>query len=149
MPSRPRLTWILSGLGLSLLLPLLGTIASKLYFPTLRLEHLPFHSMIETVGGLIAIAIAGILIAEHPSRHHSQHYIWMASALIGMGVLDLCHAAVLPGNHFVWIVLRVRVGARLVRSRTLCCALSLVGLCVGGAVRSGQLYDGTTPGDDG
>jgi two-component system sensor histidine kinase/response regulator len=103
MPSRPRLTWILSGLGLSLLLPLLGTIASKLYFPTLRLEHLPFHSMIETVGGLIAIAIAGILIAEHPSRHHSQHYIWMASALIGMGVLDLCHAAVLPGNHFVWL----------------------------------------------
>jgi PAS domain S-box-containing protein len=66
-------------------------------------SHLPVHSLVESLGGLMAVAIAAILVAEQARREDVDHFVWMASALIGMGVLDLYHAAVLPGNSFVWL----------------------------------------------
>ena len=57
----------------------------------------------ESLGGLMAVAIAGILIAERIRREEADHFAWIAGVLIGMGVLDLYHAAVLPGNKFVWL----------------------------------------------
>ena len=51
----------------------------------------------------MAIAIGGILVVEKGNKENTVHYPWMAAALAGMGVLDLFHAAVEPGQNFVWL----------------------------------------------
>ena len=103
MRSQTRLNWIALGITLSLALPTLGSVVSMWLFPESRFSHLPIHLLLEAMGGLMAIAIAGILIAEQPRKDSSDHYPWMAGALVGMGVLDLFHAGVMPGASFVWL----------------------------------------------
>ncbi len=104
--ARPRncIVWSILGTLLAIVLPVLGTAIAGLMFPEFRLTHLPLHSLIEGAGGLIALAIAGILLAEVGHKTDTGHYPWIASALSSMGVLDLFHAAALPpGTHFVWL----------------------------------------------
>ncbi|MEQ9409525.1 MAG: response regulator [Fuerstiella sp.] len=98
-----RTKWILYGITLSIVLPTLGSGVSAVFFPQSRFAHLPIHSLIEAIGGLMALAIAGILVAEQPRKTDADHYPWMAAALSGMGILDVFHAAVMPGNNFVWL----------------------------------------------
>jgi len=99
---RSRIHWHAAGIAISLLLPI-GSLICRLLLADFSFSHLPIHSLVESLGGLMAVAIAGILIAERTRRDDGDHFVWMASALIGMGVLDLYHAAVLPGNSFVWL----------------------------------------------
>ncbi len=103
MYQRPRIVWITAGIAISLLLPVCGSLICRLLVADFRFSHLPIHSLVESLGGLMAVAIAAMLIAERTRRDDAVHFVWMASALIGMGVLDLYHAAVLPGNSFVWL----------------------------------------------
>jgi PAS domain S-box-containing protein len=102
---RPRsvMVWTAIGTLLSLVLPILGTALVPLMFPAFQFVHLPFHSLVEAAGGLIALAVAGILLAEIGRKADTEHYRWMALALSSMGVLDLFHAASMPGVHFVWL----------------------------------------------
>lgn len=98
----PRaLVWL--GLCLALGLPTLGSVLAVMLWPGIVLEQIPLHSLLESAGGLIAVAIACILLAEHSRMPSATHYVWMASALLGMGALDLFHAAVPVGNNFVWL----------------------------------------------
>ena len=98
-----RNNWILYGIALSLVLPSVGSWVSSVFLPGSRFEHPPIHSLIEAAGGLMAIAIAGILIVEQPRKSRANHYPWMASGLAGMGALDLFHSAVTQGPNFVWL----------------------------------------------
>jgi PAS domain S-box-containing protein len=100
---RSRILWIATVIAVSLLLPICGSLICTLLLADFSFFHLPIHSLAESLGGLMAVAIAGILIAERNRRDDADHFVWMASALIGMGVLDLYHAAVLQGNSFVWL----------------------------------------------
>ena len=103
--ARPRnfVVWTVLGTLLALILPILGTAISGLLFPEFRWTHLPLHALVEGSGGLIALAIAGILLAEQSHKADTEHYPWMAAGFSSMGVLDLFHAASVPGNHFVWL----------------------------------------------
>ena len=103
MHHRSRIHWIAAGIAVSLLLPICGSLICKLWLDDFSFSHLPIHSLIESLGGLMAVAIAAILLAERTRRDDADYFVWMASALIGMGVLDLFHAAVLPGDSFVWL----------------------------------------------
>ncbi len=103
MRAEKRFNWIIFGIALSLILPLLGSAISAVFLPESRFAHLPIHSLLEATGGLMAIAIAGILLVEQIGKEDATHYPWMAGALTGMGVLDLFHSAVEPGNNFVWL----------------------------------------------
>ncbi len=94
---------IACGLTLSVLLPLVGSALAMFLFKDLHIDSISFHSLIEAIGGIMAVAIAGILIVERNRRDDKDHYTWMACALMGMGVLDLYHAGVVPGNNFVWL----------------------------------------------
>ena len=98
-----RINWIVFGIVLSLALPAVGSVLSAAFFPDSVFENLPIHSLIEAAGRLMAIAIAGILVVEQPQKDFADHYPWMASALVGMGILDLFHAGVMPGASFVWL----------------------------------------------
>ncbi len=102
---RPRnfVAWTVIGTLLALVLPVLGAAIAGLLFPEFRLTLLPLHALVEGAGGLIALAIAGILLAELRHKSDTSHYPWMAAGLASMGVLDLFHAASPPGNQFVWL----------------------------------------------
>jgi hypothetical protein len=56
--------WIFWGIALSLLLPIFGSVICTLFLPNSRLVYLPVHSLVETAGGFMAVAIAGILVVE-------------------------------------------------------------------------------------
>ncbi len=103
MSGKPTLWWALLGVLLSLVMPTVGSAIVLLFYPETRFAHLPVHSLLETSGGLMAVAIAGILMVESRRKPEAVCYLSMASALIAMGVLDTFHAAVEPGNAFVWL----------------------------------------------
>lgn len=103
MRGRSNTIWLVFGLLLSLGLPVLGSVFAEASWSESRFPYLPLHSLVETAGGLIAIAISCILIVERSRLDNTEHYSWMASALMGMGVLDLFHAAVSLGDNFVWL----------------------------------------------
>nr|MCU0873977.1 ATP-binding protein [Pirellulaceae bacterium] len=92
-----------SGIVIAVVLPLAGMVAVRLCIPSAALIHLPLHSLLETMGGAMALAIAGILMAKQHRGATEPHWVWMACALAVMGTLDLFHAASLPGNSFVWL----------------------------------------------
>ena len=102
--TRPRnlVAWTTIGTLLALIVPVTGTAIVGMFFPDFRLTQLPLHSVIEVSGGLIALTIAGILMTESGRKDDVGHYSWMAAGLIGMGLLDLLHAAVPLGNRFLW-----------------------------------------------
>ncbi|QDT25533.1 Sensory/regulatory protein RpfC [Gimesia panareensis] len=103
MLGKPTLWWAILGVMLSLVMPTVGSAIVLLFFPDMRFAHLPVHSLLETSGGLMAVAIAGILVVEFRRKPEVVCYLSMASALIAMGILDTFHAAVEPGNAFVWL----------------------------------------------
>ena len=83
------------------LLPVAGSVASATLAPEWRWDHVPPHAAIEVAGGLFALALAVILLASR-TPGTNQHHLWIAAALVGMGILDILHAAVAPGETFVW-----------------------------------------------
>ena len=95
--------WTAIGLLLALAAPITGTAIAGLLFPGLRWIQLPLHSLVEGAGGLIALAIGGILLMELGHKSNTRHYPFMVVGLATMGVLDLFHAASTPGNEFVWL----------------------------------------------
>lgn len=66
-------------------------------------EHLPFHSAIEVAGAAIALHVAWLLLTLESRDAGTSRNIFVACALIGMGVLDGVHGMVAPGNAFVWL----------------------------------------------
>ena len=102
---RPKnyVLWTVIGALLSLVLPILGTAIAGLLFPDFLLMHLPLHAVVEGAGGLVALAVAAVLLAEMGRKTEKSHYPCMAAGLTSMGMFDLFHAASTPGNHFVWL----------------------------------------------
>jgi len=84
-------------------LPLVATGLSVLFPPQWHWVHLPVHSVVEVVGAMVAIGVAGLLILswQHADRHVRD--VCMTAALLGMGILDALHALMPPGNGFVWL----------------------------------------------
>ena len=87
---------------LGLFLPGAGSLVSKAVFPHIRWDHTTFHTAIEALGGFIALAMAGLLLALRRDQNDRQHSMWISMGLIAMGTLDLAHAGVVPGHAFVW-----------------------------------------------
>jgi len=77
--------------------------AAYLYlaFGHLEWKHIPFHSTIEAVGGMVAILIACVLYQKELQEINS--FFFTATGFACMGVLDLFHAASLPGEVFVFL----------------------------------------------
>jgi len=65
-------------------------------------NQIPLHSTMEAVGAISLIILAALLQSLQ-KENESSHYVWIASGLMGMGLLNAFHAAVFPGNQFVWL----------------------------------------------
>ncbi len=88
---------------LILLLVVAASVLVHLFLPTANWEAIPFHSTVEALGALAALAMAAFLLMMRKGRNDLAHYVWISAALIGMGLLDGFHASVLPGYGFVWL----------------------------------------------
>ena len=71
--------------------------------PDWRWAHHPFHSLIEGSGAFIALIVAMLISLLLRYQRLSPRMVWVASALLGMGVLDGFHAATRAGQEFVWL----------------------------------------------
>ncbi|HKY73176.1 MAG TPA: ATP-binding protein [Nitrospira sp.] len=78
---------------------LAGAIIHALW-PDWRWHHEPLHSTIEAVGGLVAIAMAAVLLQTHDESVAAK-YRALAAGFLGMGILEEFHAIVRPGDGFV------------------------------------------------
>ena len=65
--------------------------------------HEPFHASVEMAGGMIALVVASMLMSLERLRAGTTYNVWIAGALVGMGVLDGMHAMEHAGQAFVWL----------------------------------------------
>ncbi|MBI4441963.1 MAG: sensor histidine kinase [Acidobacteria bacterium] len=87
-------TFIISGF-----LPIAGSFFVLRLFGWDR-THEPLHSAIEATGALIALTVA-VLLLQMRGGQEFAHFTWIASALIGMGILDGFHSVLHVGGGFV------------------------------------------------
>ncbi|MCH8269458.1 MAG: response regulator, partial [Acidobacteria bacterium] len=73
------------------------------FLPDWRWVHHPFHAVIEGLGAFIAIVVATMILSLLHYDRLSPTYVWVASALAGMGILDGFHAGTHAGQEFVWL----------------------------------------------
>jgi hypothetical protein len=86
---------------LGIVLVVVASVLVDLFLPTRIWGNVPFHSTVEALGALAALAMAAFLLLLRKNNRDLAHYIWIASGLVGMGLLDGFHASVLPGHGFV------------------------------------------------
>ena len=85
-----------------MIVPLVTTIINYFFLSGFQFPNIPLHAGMEAMGSLAAICV-GILLLFLPGQERSQtHWIFLGCSLIGMGILDLIHAFLLPGDLFVW-----------------------------------------------
>jgi PAS domain S-box-containing protein len=83
-------------------LPALASLALRGWLGDARWLHVPLHSALETAGGLTALAMAAVLLWRRRYAGHAPHLLWVATALICMGLLDAAHAWVHASPAFFW-----------------------------------------------
>ncbi|MDA1158639.1 MAG: ATP-binding protein [Planctomycetota bacterium] len=93
--------WVI--IGVSLLVHMLSLVLGKTVLADWRWEHHPVHAAVETVGAVIALIVAWLLISLERRGEGCSFNVQVAAALIGMGLLDGLHALVHAGNCFVWL----------------------------------------------
>lgn len=64
---------------------------------------IPLHSVLETSGGVIAIIISLIFYIKYSTNLTLTHFNYASFALLAMGIIDIFHASVMPGESFVWL----------------------------------------------
>ena len=80
---------------------LLAEIVLHHRWPHWRWENAPFHSTVEALGAQVAIFMALILLQR--VQGSSGKLFLLAMGFLGMGLLDGFHAAMWPGNGFVFL----------------------------------------------
>jgi len=78
-----------------------GTLLENIF--TIKYISIPIHSTIEATGGIIAIVISMIFYLKYSKEHILTHFNYATTALLAMGIIDIFHASVMPGEMFVWL----------------------------------------------
>lgn len=88
-----------------ILLPILGSVVSVLWLKEWHFDNIAVHAVTELIGSVIAVFICFFLFYSTSLRSiFKPHEIsWVATAIIGMGILDGFHAFAPIGNNFVWL----------------------------------------------
>lgn len=87
----------------SAVIPVAMAVLAHQFWGGVRWEHQPFHSLVEAVGSFAAILLALFIILMRRGGQLRPSYVWVATTLMGMGLLDGFHASVQPGQAFVWL----------------------------------------------
>ena len=89
---------IFASLGIHVLV----TILSHTIFEGSIWQNQEVHVTIESAGGIIALFVAYFLLAQERVNAGTSFNKQISAALIGMGLIDICHGIVPPGKLFVW-----------------------------------------------
>jgi diguanylate cyclase (GGDEF)-like protein/PAS domain S-box-containing protein len=65
--------------------------------------NIALHSLVEGVGSIIAVILAVFIIIMRINNQLRPRYLWVASTMLVMGLLDGFHAAITPGEAFIWL----------------------------------------------
>ena len=87
----------------SAVIPVAVAVLVRQYWGAAQWPHQPFHSLIEATGSFAAILLALFIIIMRRGDQLRPGYVWVATTLMGMGLLDGFHAGVQPGPAFVWL----------------------------------------------
>ena len=87
---------------LTIAIPILFGQFLNTYFP-MKIVSIPFHSVLESAGGVIAIVISMIFYVKYIKNRVMTHFNYSTTALLAMGIIDMFHASVMPGDMFVWL----------------------------------------------
>jgi len=72
-------------------------------FPaTCQLYHEAFHAVMETLGCMMALGVAGFLLMRQ-AEEGNEYKLWPACAMLSMAILDAFHASIAPGREFVFL----------------------------------------------
>ncbi|WP_321277567.1 EAL domain-containing protein [Thiomicrorhabdus indica] len=93
---------LLAVITLTLILPMIAGLTMQPY-SDLRYQSLPFHAVIETLGGVAALTTAVLVFSLFRDSLELARYYKMALALVAVGVFDIFHAMMVPGDLFVWL----------------------------------------------
>ncbi len=93
--------WVI--LAISLSIHVLCLVAERVWLRGWTWPQEPFHATVEMAGGMIALGVAWMLLSLERLRAGTSFNIWIAAALVGMGILDSLHAMVHVGEEFVWL----------------------------------------------
>lgn len=78
-------------------------VVHKTPYTKLAWVQIPLHSALEATGAIVALCLAGFLFSSKNKYPQDFFKVIISSALIGMGVLDLFHSFMEPGQIFVWL----------------------------------------------
>lgn len=67
-----------------------------------QLKHEAFHAVIETLGSVMALGIAGFLLMRQGEKGNG-FMLWPACSMLSMAILDAFHSSVVPGREFVFL----------------------------------------------
>lgn len=128
-------------------LPLAGALVSEEFLAQYRFPGVFAHGAMEVIGALLALIALLLMHAGQVNPNLRWHETNMvAAALAAMSVLDLFHAATLPGNSFVWFhSLATFSGGGILLvllflNRTQIRIPSLLGYAIGAALLAGSVY---------
>jgi len=82
--------------------PVLIDVSLKSLWPDMHWENEPFHSAVETVGAIVAILMASILLLTQKEEVRGSFY-FLALGFLSMGFLDGFHSIFKPDNGFVFL----------------------------------------------
>ncbi len=97
----PTLIWTL--IVVSLAVHFLSLLAQRTIFEGQRWVNIPLHAGMEMSGALIAVMVGVLLLSLEQLEEGTSFNVWIAGAMVGMGILDGFHGVLGPGNLFVWL----------------------------------------------
>ncbi|MDX1294769.1 MAG: diguanylate cyclase [Sulfurimonadaceae bacterium] len=68
-----------------------------------RMVNVPLHAVLEASGGVIALTLALIIYLQYRTKMTMNIFNWSATSLLAMGIFDIVHGAMRPGELFVWL----------------------------------------------
>jgi diguanylate cyclase (GGDEF)-like protein len=87
---------------LSVFFPVVFGYISKSIFSN-SYANIPLHSGVEVAGGVIAITIAMMIYIKFLNKKLFTYLNYTTVALLVMGIVDIFHGIVMPGEVFVWL----------------------------------------------
>ena len=82
------------------IIPFMSILLASGFPSTWQLKHEAFHAVIETLGCMLALGIAGFLLMRQAEKGN-EYKLWLACSMLSMAILDAFHASVAPSREFI------------------------------------------------
>ncbi len=85
------------------IIPMIFGVGVFYLIPDFTWNNQLFHTCLESGGSIIAFTLALLVNGMIKKQRLGINYIWLIACFTSMGILDLAHSQVIPGQAFVWL----------------------------------------------